>query len=131
MVVSEPVATRSATVGPWTRPVAVPDDVDDPTLVKASGIVELPSWVRWSGPVRRYDLAVRGDRALVYEQVLTEGTDDDVRFYVVVGELIELWDQLVLPGYVRAAWASWLGRRNLISPGEGLGDPIRGVLRLT
>ena len=115
MVVSEFAAARSATVGPWTRPVAVPDDVDDPTLVKASGVVELPSWVRWSGPARCYDLAVRGDRALVYEQVLTEGTDDDVRFYVVVDDLIELWEQLVLPGYVRAAWAQWLGRHRNVT----------------
>jgi hypothetical protein len=78
--------------------------------MKASGVVELPSWVRWSGPPRRYDLADRGDRALVYEQVLAEGTDDDVRFYVVVDELVDLWDELVLPGYVRAAWAAWLAR---------------------
>jgi len=106
--VSEFAATRSAAVGPWTRPVAVPDDVDDPTIIKASGVVELPSWVRWSGPPRRYDLADRTDRALVYEQVLTEGTGDDVRFYVVVNELIKLWDELVLPRYVREAWAAWL-----------------------
>jgi hypothetical protein len=108
MVVSEFSTTRSATVGPWTRPVAVPDDVDDPRVAKAAGVVELPSWVRWSGPPRRYDLGSRGDRALVYEQVLTEGTDADVRLFVVVDDLIELWDDLVLPGYVRAAWANWL-----------------------
>ena len=112
---SEFAATRSATVGPWTRPVAVPDDLDDPTVVKAAGVVELPSWVRWSGPPRRYDLSSRGDRALVYEQVLTEGTEDDVRFFVVVDELVDLWAELVLPGYVRAAWAEWLHRRRGIT----------------
>jgi len=48
---------------------------------------------------------------LVYEQVLVEGSDDDVSLYVVVDELIDLWDELVLPGYVRAAWAEWLDRR--------------------
>jgi hypothetical protein len=111
--VDEFAAARSATVGPWTRPVALPDDVDNPSIEKASGVVELPLWVRWSGPARHYDLAVRGDRALVYEQVLTEGTDDDVRFYVVLGELIALWDQLVLPRYVRAAWAEWLHCRGI------------------
>lgn len=95
-------------MGPWTRPVSVPDDVDDPTIAKAAGVVELPSWVRWSGPPRRYDLANRAERALVYEQVLTEGTEADVRFLVVVDDLIELWDDLVLPGYVRVAWAEWL-----------------------
>lgn len=53
---------------------------------------------------------------MVYEQVLTEGTDDDVRFYVVVDELIELWDQLVLPSYVEAVWAEWLGRHRNVTP---------------
>ena len=106
---------RSATVGPWTRPVAVPDDVDDPELVKATGVVELPSWVRWSGPRRRYDLADRRDRALVYEQVLTEGTENDVRYFVVLDDLVELWDELVLPDHVRAAWAAWLeARRGIV-----------------
>ena len=87
-----------------SRPVAVPDDVDDPGLVKATGVVDLPSWVRWSGPRRRYDLADRRDRALVHEQVLTEGTEDDVRYFVVLDDLVELWNELVLPDHVRAAW---------------------------
>jgi hypothetical protein len=43
---------------------------------------------------RRYDLADRADRARVYEQVLTEGTDDDVRLYVVLAELIDLCQNL-------------------------------------
>lgn len=100
-------------MGPWTRPVSIPDDVDEPGIVKVAGVVELPSWVRWSGPPRRYDLRNRTDRALVYEQVLSEGTDDDVRTFVVVADLVELWDDLVLPGYVRRAWADWLERRGI------------------
>ena len=82
-------------------------------IVKATGVVELPSWVRWSGPLRRYDLRRRADRALVYEQVLTEGTDADVRTFIVVDDLVELWDDLVLPGYVRTAWADWLAHRGI------------------
>ncbi len=38
------------------------------------------------------------------------GTEDDVRFYVEVGELVELFDELVLPPTVRRAWADWLLR---------------------
>ena len=53
-----------------------------------------PLRVRWRGPPRRYDLADRADRARVYEQVLTEGTEDDVRLYVVLAELIDLWQNL-------------------------------------
>jgi hypothetical protein len=95
--------TRSATLGPATRPVAIPDDVDATGVVKAQGLVELPLRVRWSGPARRYDLSDRRDRALVYEQVLTEGTEEDVRRFVDVNELVELWPDLVLPRHVRAA----------------------------
>jgi hypothetical protein len=99
---------RSSMRGPSARPVAIPDDADAPGVVKASGLVELPVRVRWSGPPRHYDLADRNDRARVYEQVLSEGTDDDVRFYIDVDELIDLWPELVLPQHVRSAWCRWL-----------------------
>jgi hypothetical protein len=46
-----------------------------------------------------------------YEQVLAEGTEQDVRFYVVVDDLIGLWAELVLPQHVRQAWARWLAAR--------------------
>lgn len=92
-------------------PVAVPDDVDDPATPKASGLVELPLSVRWSGPRRAYDLSDRGDRARVYEQVLREGTSDDVRQFIDVDQLVDLWEDLYLPDHVRAAWREWLLRR--------------------
>ena len=101
-------ATRSATVGPSARPVAIPGDVDAPGVAKAVGVVELPLRVRWSGRPRRYDLADRRERALAYELVLTEGTEDDVRRFIVVDELIAMWDELVLPLHVRRAWGDWL-----------------------
>ena len=66
--------------------------------------------VRWSGPALVYDLDDRADRVRVYEQVLREGTEDDVRFYVRSDELLVLWDELVLPPAVRSAWAPWLAR---------------------
>ena len=100
--------TRSLDLGPAARPVAVPADFDDPSLPKAQGTVELPLHIRWSGGSMVYDLDVRADRARVYEQVLREGTEDDVRYYVRADELIELWDELVLPTSVRRAWAGWL-----------------------
>ena len=50
----------------------------------------------------------------MYELVLTEGTEDDVRRFVVVDELVAMWDELVLPPHVRRAWADWLAaRRNI------------------
>ncbi len=99
--------SRTPNLGPATRPVAVPDDLDDLTVPKAHGRVELPFHVRWSGPPLTYDLSDRVDRARVYEQVLREGTDDDVRYYIDPDQLLELWNELVLPPPVRRAWADW------------------------
>ena len=99
--------TRSAWVGPATRPVYIPDDIDDPRSAKASGLVQLPFHIRWSEPSPVYDLDDRIDRARVYEQVLREGTTDDVRYFVRLAELVAVWDDLVLPGYVRSEWQTW------------------------
>jgi len=38
---------------------------------------------------------------------MTEGTDDDVRAFIDVDEVVALWDDLV----VRRAWAAWLRQR--------------------
>jgi hypothetical protein len=92
----------------------VPDDLDDPSLPKAAGQLELPLHIRWSGSPITYDLDDRADRARVYEQVLREGTADDVRFYVRADELLALWDELVLPTAVRDAWADWLRRHRCL-----------------
>jgi hypothetical protein len=99
--------TRSETLGPAARPVSVPEDVDAPDLPKASGVVELPFHVRWTEPQMRYDLGSRADRLRVYEQVLREGTEADVRFFIRVDDLLAMWDELVLPAAVRRAWALW------------------------
>ncbi len=96
----------------WSRPVAVPEDVDDPSIEKAYGVVALPLHVFWSGPGpnKSWDLSDRRQRLQVYEIVLTEGKDDDVRRFIDIDELIELWPDLWLPPHVRRAWASHLRR---------------------
>ena len=108
---SEEPRQRSATLGPDARPVAIPDDVDDPSITKANGTVELPLRVRWTGVPRQYDLDDPAERARVYEQVLSEGTDDDIRRFIDVDVLAGTWEQLVLPPRVRVAWAEWFRRR--------------------
>jgi hypothetical protein len=90
--------------------VAVPADIDDSRLEKASGVVELPQRVSWSGPPIQWDLADRRQRAGVYEIVLSEGTDDDVRRFIEVDQLLDLWDD-PLAGAARP---------------PGLGGPRRG-----
>lgn len=90
-------STRSAGLGPDARPVAVPEDIDGVAVEKALGIVELPLRVRWSGPPKTYDLRRREDRVRLYEQVLREGNDEDVRRYIDIEELARRWNELVLP----------------------------------
>jgi hypothetical protein len=106
--------TRSDLLGPSARPVAVPDDVDDPDVRKATRAVALPLHIRWSGPHKVYDLDDPRDRARVYEQVLREGTDDDVRYFIDADALLRLWDELVLPPHVRRAWATWFKRHRAL-----------------
>ena len=105
MTISEP-----SILGPQGRPVELPEDVADPLIAKASGCVALTLHVRWSGPIKTYDLSLRQDRARVYEQVLREGTVEDIRFYIDVEQLLDLWTELVLPKSVRLAWAEWFAR---------------------
>ena len=86
----------------------IPDDVDDPAADKARGRVTLPRRVNWSRTDPTYDLSDRRQRARVYEQVLREGTADDIRYFIDVDDLIDLWNQLVLPPAVSRAWIDWL-----------------------
>ena len=58
--------------------------------------------IRWTGRTD-YNLSDRRDRISAYEQVLTEGTADDVRYFIDVDELVDLWDGLVPSPHVRAA----------------------------
>ena len=95
------------------RPVTLPDDIEDPSLVKATGRVVLPLHVRWSGD-RVYDLDDVADRKSVYKQVLSHGLADDVKRSIRVRELAALWDQMVLPAYVRDVWGPWLQQRGLL-----------------
>lgn len=96
-------------------PPEIPDDVEAPERVKARGVVRLPPRVNWSDEDPTYDLGDRRQRALVYEQVLSEGTAEDVRWFIDVDELIDLWDELVLPRAVSLAWISWIAeRRNVM-----------------
>jgi hypothetical protein len=87
-----------ASVLRWDLPPEIPDDVDDPTVEKASGVVVvLPRRVDWSPPDPTYDLSDLWQRNRVYEQVLREGTADDVRHFIDVDLLLDLWDELILP----------------------------------
>ncbi len=74
-------------------------------IEQALAVVELPLSLNWSEPGRRFDLADRSDRARVYEIVLREGQAVDLLTYLDGALLVDLWNKLVLPRDVRAAWA--------------------------
>ena len=71
---------------------------------QALGHVTLPLHLDWSAPGRTLDLSDRGQRARVYEVVLREGAAGDIRAIVDGALLVDLWDELVLPGAVRGVW---------------------------
>jgi transcriptional regulator with XRE-family HTH domain len=101
-----PRVTFTETITSRGRVVAVPSALPRLSVRDALATVTLPLHLAWSGRQRReYRLADRGDRARVYEVVLREGGPEDVRRYVDGALLVDLWDDLVLPREVRAAWA--------------------------
>jgi hypothetical protein len=87
------------------RVVRVPARLPRLPVAQALAAVELPLTLNWSQPGRVFRLADRGDRARVYELVLREGGDADVLAYIDGALLVDLWDELVLPRAVRAAWS--------------------------
>ncbi|MGI9003599.1 MAG: hypothetical protein ACR2GH_18410 [Pseudonocardia sp.] len=98
---------RSATRPGWVRDVPVPDVLDE-LQGPLTGTVGLPARLFWSGSqprTVRWDLADPARRRDLYEIVLVEGTLDDVRQFVNGAPLVELWDQMYLPRWVRAAWS--------------------------
>lgn len=82
------------------------DRVSEPTKQEGNMIVTLPLHLKWSGP-RTYDLSDLQQRQYVYEVVLREGGEKDIRRFIDPDELLAMWDDLVIPPHVRTAWANW------------------------
>ena len=85
--------------------MVVPTRLPELPAVQALATVQLPLTLNWSQSGRIFRLLDRGDRARVYELVLGEGAAADVLRYVDGALLVDLWDELVLPRAVRAAWS--------------------------
>ena len=94
-------------------PVVIPDDMEDRRVRKASGVVALPGHIAWSPPFE-YDFNDRRDLRCAYVRVMTEGLEDDVRRYIDLDTLVELWSELYLSPHVRGPWERWLLQRGLI-----------------
>ncbi|GAA1275736.1 hypothetical protein GCM10009609_43450 [Pseudonocardia aurantiaca] len=100
-----PLVTFTEHVTSRGRTVAVPSHLPRLSPARALATVTLPLHVNWSEPDRRFDMRDRAQRSRVYEIVLREGTPEDVLVYIDGVLLVEVWDDLVLPRDVRAAWA--------------------------
>lgn len=92
------------------RVYQVPDQLPSLPPHRALATVELPLSVNWSQAGREYRLKDRSDRARVYEAVLREGGPEDVLAYIDGVLLVDLWDELLLPRDLRAAWAPLISK---------------------
>ena len=95
------------------RPVSIPGDLEDGSLPKARGKVVLPGHIAWSFPYE-YDLDDRKQLRAAYERVMTEGLEADVRFYIDLNVLLDIWNEMWLSPHVRDAWSRWLRSRGLV-----------------
>jgi transcriptional regulator with XRE-family HTH domain len=66
--------------------------------------VVLPLELNWSGSGRTYRLRDRRERSRLYEVVLREGQPADLERYLDGALLVDVWQDLVLPRALRAAW---------------------------
>ncbi|WP_420442912.1 hypothetical protein, partial [Candidatus Poriferisodalis sp.] len=98
----------------FSRPVKIPDDLGEDTVAPVTGRVRLPNRIAWSGQ-GEFDLEDRRDRMYVYQLVMTEGTEDDVRRYINVDHLMEMWSGMWLSPPVHERWQHWLRDRDLIA----------------
>jgi hypothetical protein len=91
----------------WVRDVELPRSLDE-LRGPLSGTVRLPLRIYWTGPDPEsveWDTSRAEDRRWLYEVVLREGNLDDVRSLVNGQELVAVWDDLVLPPWLREAWS--------------------------
>ena len=96
------------------RHVAVPGSLDE-LRGMLEGVVCMPARLFWQGPNLRsvrWDLSDRRRRRDFYEIVLVKGTLDDICGFVNGPELARLWDEMLLPPWVREAWGP------LLEPGD-------------
>jgi hypothetical protein len=86
------------------RSAVVPDRLPDLPVREAVRTFEMPLHLDWSRPGRAVDLADRRQRARAYEVVMREGRPVDIESIVDGALMVDLWDEMVLPKRLRAAW---------------------------
>ena len=73
-----------------------------------TSVVELPFHLYWSDDNNAFDLSKRARLQSMYQIVLTEGSAEDVRSYINLARLIDVWDELWLSPAVHEAWDEWI-----------------------
>lgn len=86
------------------RTAFVADRLPDLPVREAVRTFTVPLHLDWSRPGRVVDLADRGQRARAYEVALREGRPVDIESIIDGALLVDLWDELILPKHLRAAW---------------------------
>lgn len=86
-------------------PSALPELSNDAALAE----VTLGVHLAWSGE-RRFRLADRHDRQRAYEIVLREGEPEDIERYVDGALLVDSWNDLFLPKWIRVGWQPLIDR---------------------
>jgi len=103
-LVAKPVINWHSVPSGGGRTASVPDALPDLDPQQAFRRFELPLHLEWSRKNRHVNLADRRERARTYETVLREGRPADIASVVDGALLVDLWEDLVLPRRVRAAW---------------------------
>ena len=101
---AKPVIKWHAVESGGGRMASVPDALPDLEPQQAFRRFELPLHLEWSRHDRQVNLKDRRERARTYETVLREGRPADIASVVDGALLVDLWEDLVLPRRVRAAW---------------------------
>jgi hypothetical protein len=95
----------------------------------ASGLVELPQRLFWSGPGRVFDLADEDQALEMYEAVFDAArSETDLAEYVNDGVLTRLWPELALAPRVRRAWEA---AHPLLALGGAVPDDASAVAEVT
>jgi hypothetical protein len=92
----------------WRRAPVPKDFGERASSAPIDGRLQLPLHIWWSGhgPIS-VDMSDPADRRFVYEQVLANGTANDVETLIHPAQLVADWDELFLPAAVAEIWVPW------------------------
>ena len=96
-------------VGSGRKSAYVPNTLPELSNDDALAEVTLGIHLAWSSR-RIFRLANRHDRQRAYEIVLREGGPEDIERYIDGALLVDAWNDLFLPRWIRAGWQPLIDR---------------------